>query len=166
VEIIFKRCWPVSEEASRSLSPGVSMEPGLTAFTRMGRCFKSVVQVREGTDGGFRGAINTIRGQPFAGDDGNIQDARGAIRQQRKRLLDREKEALYIDVEDEVVELFGDRAQRGTKERDRNKAKAYCRCTEEDSASPESALGENSATKSDQGLNGFIHVPRSLTKRA
>ena len=46
LEIIFLRCCPVSEEASRSLSPGVSMEPGLTAFTRMQRSFKSVVRVR------------------------------------------------------------------------------------------------------------------------
>src|SRR5437870_9725885 len=46
VEIIFKRCWPVSEEPRRPLSPGVSMEPGLTAFTRMRRSFKSVVHVR------------------------------------------------------------------------------------------------------------------------
>src|SRR5213593_490302 len=46
LEIITRRCWPVSEEANRSLSPGVSIEPGLTAFTRMRRCFKSVVQVR------------------------------------------------------------------------------------------------------------------------
>ena len=46
LEIIFLRCSPVSEEASRSLSPGVSMVPGLTAFTRMRRSFKSVVQVR------------------------------------------------------------------------------------------------------------------------
>jgi hypothetical protein len=35
VEIIFLRCSPVSEEASRSFNPGVSVEPGLTAFTRM-----------------------------------------------------------------------------------------------------------------------------------
>src|SRR5207244_2620815 len=45
-EIIFLRSSPTSAEASRSLSPGVSMEPGLTAFTRMWRSFKSFVQVR------------------------------------------------------------------------------------------------------------------------
>src|SRR4029077_734387 len=45
-EIIFLRCFPVSEEASSSLSPGVSIGPGLTAFTRIRRSFKSVVQVR------------------------------------------------------------------------------------------------------------------------
>jgi hypothetical protein len=39
LRIIFRRCWPVSEEASRSFSPGVSMEPGLTAFTRIRRSF-------------------------------------------------------------------------------------------------------------------------------
>jgi hypothetical protein len=46
VEIIFKRCRPSGEEASRSCIPGVSMEPGLTAFTRMRRSSKSVAQVR------------------------------------------------------------------------------------------------------------------------
>jgi hypothetical protein len=46
LEIIFARCSPVCEETSRSLSPGVSMKPGLTAFTRMRRSFKSVVNVR------------------------------------------------------------------------------------------------------------------------
>src|SRR5712691_3357178 len=35
LDIIFLRCSPVSVEASSSLSPGVSVEPGLTAFTRM-----------------------------------------------------------------------------------------------------------------------------------
>jgi len=44
--IIFARCWPVSEEASSSFSPGVSVAPGLTAFTRMRRSFSSVVHVR------------------------------------------------------------------------------------------------------------------------
>ena len=45
-EIIFNRCCPVSEEPSSSLSPGVSVEPGLTAFTRMWRLRKSVAHVR------------------------------------------------------------------------------------------------------------------------
>src|SRR3989454_5226859 len=46
LEIIFKRCWPVSEEPSSSFSPGVSVAPGLTAFTRMRRSLRSVVNVR------------------------------------------------------------------------------------------------------------------------
>ena len=46
LEIICLRCCPISEEDSSSLSPGVSIEPGLTAFTRMRRCFRSVVHVR------------------------------------------------------------------------------------------------------------------------
>jgi hypothetical protein len=46
VLIILRRCSPASEEASMSFKPGVSIEPGLIAFTRMRRCFKSVVQVR------------------------------------------------------------------------------------------------------------------------
>src|SRR6266404_77233 len=46
LEIAFKRCSPAPVEATRSFSPGVSMGPGLTAFTRMWRSFKSVVHVR------------------------------------------------------------------------------------------------------------------------
>src|SRR5438093_522748 len=42
----------------------------------------------------------------FAGDNGRIQDDRGAIRQQRKRLLHREKQAFHIDVEDRVIVLL------------------------------------------------------------
>jgi hypothetical protein len=37
---------PTSEEASSSRDAGVSIEPGLTALTRMRRSFKSVVHVR------------------------------------------------------------------------------------------------------------------------
>jgi hypothetical protein len=46
VRIVFKPSRPAPEDASTSLNPGVSVRPGLTAFTRMRRCFKSVVQVR------------------------------------------------------------------------------------------------------------------------
>src|SRR5207248_11052449 len=46
VEIAAIRCWLASEEAISLLSPGVSIGPGLIAFTRMRRSFKSVVQVR------------------------------------------------------------------------------------------------------------------------
>src|SRR4030095_9986887 len=55
---------------------------------------------------GFCGAINTVRRKPFAGDDGGVQDDRGTIRQQRKRLLHREKEAFHIDIEDRVIKLL------------------------------------------------------------
>src|SRR5436309_11951019 len=49
-----EHCWkssssvagPFLRKRARSLSPGVSMEPGLTAFTRMRRSFRSVVHVR------------------------------------------------------------------------------------------------------------------------
>src|SRR5262245_57179372 len=46
VDRTFKRCRPVSEDAISSANPGVSIEPGLTAFTRMRRCFNCVVHVR------------------------------------------------------------------------------------------------------------------------
>jgi|SRR2546426_5963503 len=45
-ESILIRSRPVSVDASSSFSPGVSVEPGDTALTRMWRCFKSVVHVR------------------------------------------------------------------------------------------------------------------------
>src|SRR6267378_5845944 len=67
----------------------------------------------ERTDRGFGGAINTPVGQPFTGDDGRIQDDRGTIRQERKRLLHREQEALHIDVEERVVILRSYLAQGG-----------------------------------------------------
>src|SRR5262249_22213493 len=68
---------------------------------------------RERAHRGFGGAIDAIRGQPFASDDGGIQDDGSAIRHQRKRLLHRKKEAFDVDVEDKVVELLGDRAEGG-----------------------------------------------------
>src|SRR5712691_5975856 len=68
---------------------------------------------RERTHGGLGGAIHTIRRQPFAGDDGRIQDDRGTIRQQRKRLLHREQETFHIDVEDRVIELLSYLAEGG-----------------------------------------------------
>jgi hypothetical protein len=46
LESIFNCSSAAPEEATRPFSPGVSMGPGLTAFTRMRRPFKSVVQVR------------------------------------------------------------------------------------------------------------------------
>jgi hypothetical protein len=46
VDSAFSRCCPVSDEAINSPKPGVSVDPGDIAFTRMRRDFKSVVQVR------------------------------------------------------------------------------------------------------------------------
>ena len=109
---ICQRCSSASAEAIRSFSPGVSMKPGLTAFTRMRRSFKSVVQVRANERTAAFVALYTLfAGNPFAGDDGRIQDDRGAIRQQRQRLLHREQEAFHIDVEDRVIVLLSDLAE-------------------------------------------------------
>src|SRR5215468_3115779 len=66
---------------------------------------------REATYGCLAGAGNATRPQPLAGADGGVQDDRGTLRQQRQRLLHREKQAFHVDVEDRVVELLGDRAQ-------------------------------------------------------
>src|SRR5712691_3661993 len=69
---------------------------------------------RERTHSGFCGAINTPLGRDrCTGDGGRIQDDRGAIRQQRKRLLYREKQAFHIAVKERVVMLLSDLAQGG-----------------------------------------------------
>ncbi len=44
--IIARRCSPTDDDARRSQNPGVSVDPGLTAFTRMRRDLRSVAQVR------------------------------------------------------------------------------------------------------------------------
>src|SRR5271168_431619 len=67
---------------------------------------------REGAYGGFGRAINTIRCQPFASDDGRVKNNGGAIRHQGKRLLHREEQALHIDVEDRVIKVLGYRPKR------------------------------------------------------
>ena len=65
LEIIYLRCWPVSEPSS-SLSPGVSVEPGLTALTRMRRACKSVVQVHANARTAALVALYTLFvGNPF-----------------------------------------------------------------------------------------------------
>src|SRR5947207_9860591 len=67
---------------------------------------------RERTHSGFCGAINTPLGcDRFTGNNGRIQDDRGTIRQQRKRLLHREKQAFYIAVKERVIMLLSDLAQ-------------------------------------------------------
>src|SRR5262245_53060062 len=68
---------------------------------------------RERAHGGLRGASDASRRRPFASADGRIQDDRGAIRQQRKRLLHREKQASDMDVEERIKVLLSDLAQRG-----------------------------------------------------
>src|SRR5258708_4471767 len=45
-EIIFNRCCPVSEEPTSSQSPAASVEPGLTALTRIRRLRRSVAHPR------------------------------------------------------------------------------------------------------------------------
>src|SRR5262245_10451688 len=68
---------------------------------------------RERAHGGLRGASDASRRRPFAAADGHIQDDRGAIRQQRKRLLHRKKQASHIDVEERIIVLLSYLAERG-----------------------------------------------------
>src|SRR5438045_9032539 len=68
---------------------------------------------REPTHAGLCGAVDTMRREPCTADNGRIQDDRGTVRHQRQCSLHREKEALHIDVEDRVVELFGYRSEGG-----------------------------------------------------
>jgi hypothetical protein len=63
---------------------------------------------REGTDGGFCGALNAIRRETFTGDDGGVEDDGGAVGEQRKGFLHGEEQAFHVDVEDGVEVLFGD----------------------------------------------------------
>src|SRR6266404_5748881 len=72
---------------------------------------------RERTDRSFGGAINTPVWQPFTADDGRIQDDRRAVRHEDQRFLHGEEQALHIGVEDRVILLFSDRAQRGKRKR-------------------------------------------------
>src|SRR6267142_338053 len=69
-------------------------------------------RARERADGGLRGTVHAVRWKSLAPDDGRIQNDRGAIRQERQRLLHREQDAFDVDVEDRVEELFSDLAQR------------------------------------------------------
>jgi hypothetical protein len=84
------------------------MEPGLTAFTRMRRSFKSVAMSARTN---ARQPLWRYKHYSFAGDDGGIQDNRCSIRQQRQRLLHREKEPFHIDAEDRVIVLLRYRAE-------------------------------------------------------
>src|SRR5262245_28942580 len=68
---------------------------------------------RERAHGGLRGASDASRWRPFAGADGRIQDDRGAIRQQRQRLLHGEKQALHMDIEERIIVLLSYLAEWG-----------------------------------------------------
>src|SRR5262245_39183828 len=67
---------------------------------------------RERAHGCFCSRVHAVRGQSLARHDGGIQDDRGAIRHQRKRLLDREQDAFHVDVEHRIANVFGYRAHR------------------------------------------------------
>src|SRR5262249_62090062 len=49
--------------------------------------------------------------QPFAADDGCVQDDRPTFRHQRKGLLNREENAFHINVENRIEEFLGDLTQ-------------------------------------------------------
>src|SRR5262245_19949854 len=88
------------------------------AWAHRGHANAAILQVRrpgprERAHGGLRGASDASRRRPFAGADGRIQDDRGAIRQQRKCLLHREKQAFHVDVEERVIVLLSYLAERG-----------------------------------------------------
>src|SRR2546427_1226818 len=68
---------------------------------------------RERAHGGLGGVVHAPLRRSYTASDGRIQDDRGTIRHQRKRLLHREQEALHVDVEDRVVVLLGDLAEGG-----------------------------------------------------
>src|SRR5882724_10951089 len=63
---------------------------------------------REGADGSLGGAVHAVGRESLAADDRRVEDDRCAVRHQRKSLLHGEQHALHVDVEDRVVEFFGD----------------------------------------------------------
>src|SRR5579863_3535115 len=63
---------------------------------------------RERPDSRFGRAINAYTWEALDGGDRCVQDDRCPVVQHRKRLLNREKEALHIRIEMQVVELLVD----------------------------------------------------------
>src|SRR2546422_5774694 len=61
--------------------------------------------------GGLGGVVHAPLRRSYTARDGRIQDDRGTIGHQWKRLLHREQEALHVDVEDRVEVLLSDLAQ-------------------------------------------------------
>jgi hypothetical protein len=75
VGIIFLRCSPTSEDASRPVAAGVLIEPGAYRV----HANAPILEIRcpgsgERTYRGFFGAINAIRGQSLAPRDLRIED--------------------------------------------------------------------------------------------
>src|SRR6266446_1159805 len=66
---------------------------------------------RKRAHGGLGGVVHAPLRRSYTASDGRIQDDRGPIGHQWKRLLHREQEALHVDVEDRVEVLFSDLAQ-------------------------------------------------------
>src|SRR5262249_31046773 len=59
----------------------------------------------------FRRTVYAVCRQPFAADDGCVQDDRPTFRHQRKGLLNREENAFHINVENRIEEFLGDLTQ-------------------------------------------------------
>src|SRR6516162_8984797 len=109
VRIVFKPSRPAPADASASLNPGVSVRPGLTAFTRMRRCFKSVVQIRGKQRTAALLALETLPAPdpllaPMAAFRLIEAGSNGIA------LCTVKKKTFHVDVEDRVVEFLGDRA--------------------------------------------------------
>jgi len=62
---------------------------------------------RKGAHGGFGRAVNAVRRQPFAADDGCIEDDGSAIRQLGRCFLHCEQKTFDIYVEGRIVEFLG-----------------------------------------------------------
>src|SRR5271163_2377031 len=67
---------------------------------------------REGSEGGFGGAVDAKGGYAFYRHDGGIENDGGAVDEKREGFLDSEKNAFHVYVESLVVVGFGDRAER------------------------------------------------------
>ena len=95
-------------------SPGVSVEPGTMVLTRIAAAVSSAAQVRaKDRTAALDAAYTPNAGVPRAAAVDPVEDDRGAVVQQRQRLLHREQRALDVGAEGAVEVLLGDLLQGG-----------------------------------------------------
>src|SRR5215510_14724236 len=112
VRIAFKPSRPAPADATASFNPGVSMRTGLTAFTRMRRCFKSVVQIRAKQRTAALLALETVPApNPLLAPMAAFRMIEAPSGSNGSAFCTVKSRPFHVDVEDRVVELLGDGAQ-------------------------------------------------------
>src|SRR5262249_41157770 len=99
------------------LPPGVSIGPGLMAFTRI--LWLPQVRgptARERPHSGLAGTVNTGKYRPFGRRERGGQNDRSAVREERQRLLHGEEYSFDVDVEQVVEVVLRDRPERGQRQ--------------------------------------------------